>query len=148
MTVFLPLALALAIALSSKIFEYSYLGGAHPNSYLNFYNFNLQTGELIKLSDLFIEGFEDELNKIAEQIFRDENGISKDEDLNKAGYRFEENKFKVNNNFSLNDEGIAFFYNSYEIAPYVMGPTKLFISYSAIKNLICRDGILNSFPMN
>ncbi len=131
--------------LAADIHEYSFLGGAHPNSYLNFYNFNLSTGELIKLSDLFIDGYETELNKVAESIFRKEKGISRNVDMSKSGYWFKDNKFSVNNNFLLNDEGILFYYNSYEIAPYAVGPTRIFIPYENIKHIIDNRSVVSDF---
>ena len=55
---------------SMELSEYSYLGGAHPNTYINFVNYNLKSGEEIKLDDLFIDNFEEDLNRIAESDFR------------------------------------------------------------------------------
>ena len=131
--------------ISAEYSEYSYLGGAHPNSYLKFENVNLHSADKIELRDILIPGFENELNLITEGIFRQKKKLGKDDNLEEKGYWFTDNKFKLNDNFGIDDKGLYFYFNSYEIAPYVVGPTELFIPYSKISNLIRGDGILNSF---
>lgn len=39
-------------------------------------------------------------------------------------------------NFYLDPTGITFYYNVYEIAPYVMGATKITLSYEDIAHLM------------
>jgi hypothetical protein len=134
--------------LSCTLSEYSYLGGAHPNTYLKFANFNLNSGEIIDLSDILIAGFLSELNIIAEPIFRKEKELTKDINLTKAGFWFNDDKFSVNNNFSIGNDGLSFFYNNYEITAYAYGPTELFIPYKSIKKLIKPDGLLSRFIKN
>jgi len=131
--------------LSCSFREYSYLGGAHPNSFLTFINFNLKSGEIINLLDLLIEGYQDELNNIAEPIFRKEKELTPEENLTEAGFWFDDDKFSINNNFSIGKEGLTFYYNTYEITAYAYGPTELFIPYKSIKKLIKPDGLLAGF---
>jgi hypothetical protein len=134
--------------LSCTFSEYSYLGGAHPNTFLTFINFNLNTGEIIDLSDIFIAGFLTELNIIAERIFRKEKELTEDISLTKAGFWFDDDKFSVNTNFSIDKNGLSFFYNNYEITAYAYGPTELFIPYKLIKKLIKPDDLLAGFIEN
>jgi hypothetical protein len=128
--------------LSCTSSEYSYLGGAHSNTYLTFTNFNLNSGEIIDLSDILIDGFLPELNSIVEPIFRKEKNLTEDINLTEAGFWFDDDKFSVNNNFSIGKDGLKFVYNNYEITAYANGPTELFIPYKSIKNLIKPDGLL------
>ena len=128
--------------LSCTFSEYSYLGGAHPNTFSTFKNFNLKSGEIINLSDILITGFLNELNIIAEPIFRKEKELIEDINLTKAGFWFDDDEFSVNNNFSISKDGLSFFYNNYEITAYVYGPTELYIPYKSIKKLIKPDGLL------
>jgi len=128
---------------SVEFSEYSYLGGAHPNTYISFVNFDLRSGEEIKLNHLFKDNSENELNKIAEKEFRLLKELGKDEDLAQAGYWFEENKFKLNDNFLITDSSLVFFYNNYEITAYTFGPTELVIPYTEINHLIGKDGLLS-----
>jgi len=122
--------------------EYSYLGGAHANTYITFTNFNLNSGEIIDLSDILIAGFLSELNRIAEPIFRKEKDLTEDINLTEAGFWFDDDKFSVNNNFSIGKDGLNFVYNNYEITAYAYGPTELFIPYKSIKKLIKPNGLL------
>jgi hypothetical protein len=128
--------------LSCTSSEYSYLGGAHSNTYLRFTNFKLKSGEIIDLSDILIAGFLPELNSIVEPIFRNEKNLTEDINLTEAGFWFDDDKFSVNNNFSIGKDGLIFVYNNYEITAYAYGPTELFIPYKTIKKLIKPDGLL------
>lgn len=134
--------------LSCTFSEYSYLGGAHPNTFLTLTNFNLKSGEIINLPDILIDEYLDELNNIAEPIFRKEKELTEDINLTEAGFWFDDDKFSVNNNFSISKDGLNFFYNNYEITAYAYGPTELFVPYKSIKKLIKPDGLLTGFIGN
>lgn len=125
--------------------EYSYLGGAHPNSLIQFANFDLHTGRQIQLKDLFVNNFSGKLNSIAEVKFREISGLKTDDDLNEAGYWFDNNRFSVNKNFALDENGITFYFNNYEITAYAYGPTELFLPYKEIKHLIDSKSLLFKF---
>ena len=128
--------------------DYSYLGGAHPNSFVTYSNYNLLDGELVSLDDCFTNGYEKKLNSIAEKIFRKQKQLKPDEDLNSAGYWFDEDKFELNDNFAILNNGLLFYFNAYDIAPYAMGPTEMIIPYSEVKQLILSDGLLSEFTNN
>jgi hypothetical protein len=121
---------------------YHFTGGAHGNSGVYFANFNSQDGKRLALSDLLISDYEKELNNAAERIFRKDKELGQAESLEEAGYWFVDNKFYVNENFGIKDEGLVFFFNSYEIAPYAMGPTEILVPYAELKNLIKEEGLL------
>lgn len=121
---------------------YHFTGGAHGNSGIYFANFNSQNGRRLALPDLLVSGYEKELDNIAEKVFRKDKEISRDANLEEAGYWFVDNKFSLNENFGIKNEGLVFYFNSYEIAPYSMGPTEIVIPYSDIKKLINPGGLL------
>jgi len=121
---------------------YSYLGGAHPNELVLYANFNSGNGKRINLSGLFKDEDKYELNSRGEQIFRKEKAISPVTNFEEAGFWFKDNKFVLNENFGIKDDGLVFYFNAYEIAPYSMGPTEIFIPYNEIKNLIKEGGLL------
>lgn len=125
--------------------EYSYLGGAHPNTHIKFINYNLKSGEEIKLDDLFINNFEKDLNRIAELEFRKLRELSDTADLGQAGFWFDDNRFHLNDNFLITDSSLIFYYNNYEITAYAFGPTELEISYLKIKDLINSEGLLEAY---
>jgi len=121
---------------------YHFTGGAHGNSGTYFANFDSRDGRKIHLSDLLLSDYKDGLNKIAENIFRREKILDLSTSLEEAGYWFADNKFSLNENFGIKNDGLVFFFNSYEIAPYSMGPSEVLIPYSDIKSLIRKDGPL------
>lgn len=125
---------------------YSYMGGAHPNSYTELKNYDLNTGKIIALKDLFVSGYAPKLRAIAEKLFREQNGMGPKESLSDAGYDFgADGKFQLNDNFSIQAGGLYFQYNSYEIAAYAMGAPAVFIPYSSLKELIKPEGKLAAF---
>ncbi len=121
---------------SIRFSEYSFLGGAHPNSVMLFSNIDLRTGKEIKLHDLFVDGYLAELNKIGESYFKKERGLHSDDDLEKVGFWFNENKFAVNNNFAISSDYLIFYFNDYEIAPHAIGPTEFKIPIKELKAII------------
>ncbi len=130
------------------VLEYStndYQGGAHGIYQSAFYNFNLQTGGLINLNDVLVKDYEAPLTKVAEQVFRSKYGMKPDQSLGEYGFTFSGNAFKLTPNYYIHRQGIGFFYNVYEIAPYAVGYQELFIPYEQIKTLIKKNGLLNEF---
>ena len=125
--------------------EFYYMGGAHPNTITSLINFNLQTGEAFELDDLFKPGFEEALNKVGEKIFTEKQKLKPDENLNDAGYWFDNNHFELNDNFLIKKKGLLFIFNPYEVAAYVYGAIEVFIPYKEIKDLIKDDGVLSSY---
>ena len=119
-----------------------YTGGAHGNYSVSYYNIELNTGELLKLDNLLIKGFEKKLNELIDKKFREAKGLKPGDDLEKDGGLFE-NKIKYNDNFAVTKEGLKFYYNNYEIAPYAAGPTELLITYTELKDLIPENSLLN-----
>ncbi len=128
-----------------KFYEFTFFGGAHPNYFTTYRNVDLTNGKEIKLNDLLKEGFENELNKIGENIFRNQKQLKPDENLEEAGFWFNDGKFKLNDNFIITKAGLKFFFNSYEIGPYAIGTTELLIPYSRIKNILKEKSILRNF---
>ncbi|MFO7446545.1 MAG: DUF3298 domain-containing protein [Ignavibacteriaceae bacterium] len=127
--------------LSLKKIDYSFLGGAHPNTFIEFLNFDLNSGKLLQLDDIFKHGYNEILNKTGELKFREYFQLEADEPLDSAGFWFE-NGFQLNENFTLTKAGILFLFNAYEIGPYVLGAPEVYIPFSEIKELIKEDSIV------
>jgi len=93
---------------------------------------------------LFVDGYKDELNKIAEKYFRKERELKPDEDLEQAGFWFKENIFSVNENFAIAETGLDFFFNDYEVTSHAAGPTLIEIPYSELKSIIKPSGFISN----
>lgn len=114
--------------------EYEYMGGAHPNGYVIYSNFDRATGSIVGLGSIFENGTKEKLTSIAEKLFRTQQNIADGTTLADAGYftlveEGEEGKFFLNQNFLIEKEGIRFYYNKYEMAPYSSGSSDVFISW-------------------
>lgn len=118
-----------------------YTGGAHGNSYVKYINIDLENANQLKLDDLLVKGFESNLNQLIDKKFREVKDLQPTDDLEKKGGLFE-NKITYNDNFAVSKNGLLFYYNNYEIAPYAAGTTELLITYDELVNLIPEDSLL------
>ncbi|MBW7872238.1 MAG: DUF3298 domain-containing protein [Ignavibacteria bacterium] len=128
-------------------FTYSvatYLGGAHGGFIIGYSNFSFPDLKPIHLDDVLVAGYSEKLTKLGEKIFRDLKGLTADFSL-EGSYWFKDDKFHLNDNYIFTKTGISFLYNEYEIASYAEGITEFEIPYSAIKDLIKKDGPLAKF---
>lgn len=121
--------------LSYYVSQSMYTGGAHPNSYLVYYNFDKGDGSQLTLEKIFGTGFEVKLNRIIDTDFRKMKGLSTTDNLQEKAGLFD-NKITYSRNFAVEKKGIRFYYNSYDIAAYVYGPTDLFIPWADLKELM------------
>ncbi len=114
----------------------SYMGGAHPNSYLEYINISNETGDTLSLNNLFAPGFEKKLNALIDAEFRKVNNLKPGDDLAEKGGLFD-NKIAFNYNWMVTKEGtITFYYNPYEIASYAQGPIEVTLTKEQIAPLL------------
>lgn len=115
----------------------SFLGGAHPLTLMSYTNFDVQTGKLLKVADMLVQPTSAEkLNHIGEKYFRLARDLKPTDDLEGEGFEFPQKHFQLNNNFCFTPQGIIFYFNPYEIAAYVYGPTEITIPYAELKPLL------------
>lgn len=105
----------------------SFLGGAHPNSFLKLDVYDLATHAKIDWSDLVTDttGFKD----LAQAKFIEAKGLKAGCDFASEGYWFVDNKFSLPENFALTQHGFYFYWNTYEISSYASGATEMQISF-------------------
>lgn len=123
--------------LSLRLDKYGYTGGAHGVNITRFRVFDLRKNKPLKLNDLFIKNFDDELNLILEKKLRKLNGVLPEEKLIESGFLVD--SIQYNDNFYVNNDGIGFFYNVYEIASYATGTTEIFCSFYELRELLKPD---------
>lgn len=115
---------------SIQLHQYSYTGGAHPNTFSTIWMFNKSNNEPLLLEDLGARI--DTLAAIAEEAFRKSVEIPRGQSLAEAGF-FEGESFTLPQNYGLTEEGLLLYYNTYEIAAYVFGPTEVVIPWADLK---------------
>ncbi|NJL13092.1 MAG: DUF3298 domain-containing protein [Microscillaceae bacterium] len=131
--------------LSLEYASAEFTGGPHGVYKSLFYNFNTETGQMLTLSDVLAPGYETALTKLAEQALRRNYGIKAEESLADYGFTLAEGQFKLTNNFYLKPEGIGFYYNVYEIAPFAVGPQDIFVPFAQLKELIRKNSPLMAY---
>lgn len=105
--------------------DYAYTGGAHPNGYTEYTMFDKTDGHRLTLADFFDETGIQKLTALGEKEFRKVRAINPNMQLSDAGFDFNDDRFSLSQNFYINDEGIVFQYNAYEVGPYVLGETTI-----------------------
>ncbi len=128
------------IALKTTYVNYS--GGAHPNSVFSYLNYNPTRHQEILLDSLILPGSMTKLNTIAEGIFRKQEKLAPAASL-RDGYFFENDRFKLNNNFTITEKGLEFLYNPYEIKAYVYGTTTLIIPFVDLKGIARPNSLIS-----
>lgn len=119
---------------SIKFEKYAYTGGAHGISMTEYAVCDLAKKRKLTLKNIFKENSKTEVDNLLDAKLRALNGLNSEESLREAGF-FVDN-VEWTDNFFINNQGIGFFYNVYEIAPYASGTTELFIPFSEITPLL------------
>lgn len=118
--------------------NYSYTGGAHPNSYIYLLNFDRKRREMLQLDDLIEKP--DQLKELVEKKFRQYHQVEQEADLNEAGFFWDQSLF-LPANFAIEEKGLYLYYNSYEAAPYAVGPTEILISWDELEPILIENRI-------
>ncbi len=121
--------------------DYSYTGGAHPLMVELLASFDLEQGRPLMLSDLLRPGYREPLTALVEAELKRVRGLDPETNLVDEGFFLEEG-FRLTDNFGVLADCLRFYYNPYEIGPYVLGPTDLTVSYDALAEWTPEDGIL------
>ena len=121
--------------LTYRFYMEEFTGGAHPVYFTYFQNIDLRTLKQIELNDLLIGEYDEELTEmLISQLMKDV-GVSTQEELEEYGYGTTANIIPTEN-FKLTPGGISFLYNIYEIAPYVLGPIEIDLSFKQLEPIL------------
>ena len=112
-----------------------YTGGAHGGHGYNNHVLSIITGEEIDETDIFIDNFNDSLAQIIVDVIALDNNVNDPEDLESMGY-FNIKEIYPNNNFFIDENGITYTFNEYEIAAYSVGRIDVALPYEKIRHLL------------
>lgn len=113
---------------------YAFEGGAHGNNSRWCLMFDKKNGKRISYKDLVKD--ETSLLRIAESYFCKQHDIDNNKSLYET-YSFKDNKFYLTENFMFSEEqGLSFYYNPYDIAPYVVGLVEINLPFEDIKEFV------------
>ena len=127
--------------LSYRTYKNEYSGGPHGMYTTEFTNLNLSTLQPILLDELFVEDYQETLTELLWYQLALDNGVETRDELEEMGYATT-GELAPTENFYINEEGITFYYNVYEIAPYSMGPTQITLSYDMLEYILNYDNKL------
>lgn len=125
----------------------NYTGGAHGAHSFNNYVINLKNGNLITEEDIFVDNYQDELAKILIDHIAKQNSAENPKDLENIGF-FSVEEIFPNGNFLIDEKGITYTFNEYEIAAYVVGATNVFLPYEEIQLLLKKDSPISKLIDN
>ena len=120
--------------ISLGFFEYSFTGGAHPNSYVTTFLFDRQTGRKLFLKDIF-KSKSKYLQAISEISIKK---LSEDipdgaKDWIRDGAGLKEENFKA---FTLSSDRITIYFNVYQVAAYAAGMQVVEIPYEELSTIL------------
>ena len=123
--------------ISLSMGQFIYTGGAHPGSYVQMSTYDLQTGRRIRLDEIIRDTIA--LRPMLEKEFL----AAKTEPGQPAPVLseilFEDFKvLPMPENYAVTAKGVEFYYNPYEVAAYVFGPTNFTLSWEALGKLADR----------
>ena len=103
-----------------------YLGGAHGLMNMSYIVFNLKDGSIVHQDDILQGNYKEDLQDLLEDSVRDYLGADWDDvDLF--------NLPEFNDNFRVDDTGITWIYNVYEVAPFAAGVVEATINWRILK---------------
>ncbi|MFO8129267.1 MAG: DUF3298 domain-containing protein [Bacteroidales bacterium] len=126
--------------LTFRIYNYAFTGGAHGLASLEYLILDTRGKRELDTTSLFIPGFGDKITPLIMEKLRDKYGLDHTTPLTSAG--FFSDTVRPNNNLFINEMGLGFHYNHYEIAPYAMGMIEVHFSLPELKGLLRKDAVL------
>ncbi|MDR0737588.1 MAG: DUF3298 and DUF4163 domain-containing protein [Prevotellaceae bacterium] len=121
--------------ISFTVYTETYTGGAHPNHTLINRVIDVQNGAFLTEAELFVEDFKDEMAQILIKKITAQKELNDPKQLEEIGF-FDIGKIAPNSNFLIDDDGITYSFNEYEIAAYSAGAVSVHIAYDEIEDLL------------
>lgn len=116
----------------------NYTGGAHgAHAYAN-HVINLETGQPVTEEDIFVDNFQDSLAQILVDQIAKQNNVEDAKELENIGF-FSIDEIFPNGNFLIDQTGITYYFNEYEIAAYVVGVTQVHLPFDQIEYLLKKE---------
>jgi len=125
---------------SIRFENFSYLGGAHPNTVVTYLNLDLfRDAEVLVHEKMLVN--REKLLELAREKFREHHNVEPGTSLQKDGRFFlDEGEFFLPVAMGYEGKEFVLLYNSYEIGPYVMGRTELRFPLEELKGVVYLGG--------
>ena len=116
-------------------FDFSFMGGAHPNTQIILKTFDLTTGLAVTVKEMVAPEKMPQLLKVVEQKFRKVYELADTASWQNNGFWFDDG-FKLPQNMAVTPDGLYLIYNQYEVAPYAVGTTELIVDADEWMNVL------------
>lgn len=126
--------------ISFTVENISYEGGAHSSKSIYGYVIDLLSGELLSEDDFAGDYYQQNISRLLTRKIAELNGVTNSEDLENIGYNTVD--IVPNNNFTIDNKGITYYYNENEIAGTMIGLTRVFIPFEEISIYLKEDNSL------
>lgn len=133
--------------ISFTVENLSYEGGAHNSKSVYGYVYNLNTNKMLGENDFAGSKYMENISALLAEKIAEANGVKNIKDLENLGYS-SVSDIKPNNNFTLDEKGITYYFNENEIAGTMVGITRVFIPYEELSVYIQKESpisVLTSF---
>ncbi len=127
-----------------KTYYDEYTGGAHSMYATHFLNIDLESKSVLHLNDLFdVPDYQEILTDLIWNQLMAIHNVTTHEALEDLGYGVTGEIAPVEN-FYLSPDGITFYYNVYDIAPYSNGPVSVTIPFSMMERILGTHAVLKA----
>ncbi len=120
-----------------------YTGGAHGNYATNYLNIDLALMRPLTLDDVFVGDYQENITNMIWSQLMAEHKVKTREELEEMGYG-STGEIAPIENFYLNNKGITFYYNVYDITPYAMGPVSVSLPYAMIEHWLNNNPVVQA----
>lgn len=130
--------------ISVLVWTYQYTGGAHGGSYSTTFNYDLQNGRMLNLSDLFQANshYGKVISNYCTDALMKEIGAEADQEWLRTGTAPKAENYK---SWNITPDGLQITFDAYQVAAYALGPQEVIVPYSALSAIIKPDGALSAF---
>lgn len=116
----------------------NYTGGAHGAHAYNNHVIDLSTGKPVTEEEIFVDNYQESLAQVLVDRIAAGNNVEEAKELENIGF-FSVDEIFPNGNFLVDDTGITYFFNEYEIAAYAVGCVTVRLPYKEIRHLMRDD---------
>ncbi|MCD9187592.1 MAG: DUF3298 and DUF4163 domain-containing protein [Pyrinomonadaceae bacterium] len=123
-------------------FYYStFEGGAHPNHFSSAVNFDLKTGTVVALKDLFRPNanYLKTISALCIEKLKEDDSEGFDDEWLKTGAGPKAENFS---SWNIKKKGILITFDPYQVASYAAGPKEVLLTYDELKSILKKDSVI------
>lgn len=134
--------------ISYQVVTDSYTGGAHGNKTVDNGVFDLNTLQQLSIANVFNDATLPDLHAALRNKLVVQNGYTTIDELAEKGQFTAPNEIVATDNFYVNEEGITWTYDPYEIAPYSVGVVQITLSWDEVLPFLMDDSSIKTLANN